>query len=110
MPTTDEKLKERLLERTQQMLEATVEDVMTQNVLSCDYNDFSAKAARLILENAILGVLVMKDGKPFSMVTTFDLLNLGYEEVFDPSGAQRAQIDVQIEQIRQRIRTANQRR
>lgn len=84
MPTYDEELKARLLERTRQMLDATVDDLMTKNVLSCDYNDLVAGGARQILEHSILGVLVMRDGKAFGMLTTFDLLNLAYEEVFDP--------------------------
>ena len=83
MPTYDEELKERLLERTRQMLDATVDDLMTRSVLSCDYNDLIASGARQVLEHSILGVLVMRDGKPFGMLTTFDLLDLAYEEVFD---------------------------
>lgn len=84
MPTYNDELKDRLLERTRSMLDAVVDDIMTSDVLACDYNDLVAVGARLVLENQILGVLVMKDGKPFSTLTTFDLLNLAYEEVFDP--------------------------
>lgn len=83
MVTKDEDLREFLLQRTQRMLDAVVEDVMTPDVLSVDVNDLSAKAARLILENGVLGVLVMKDGRAFNMVTASDLLRLSYEEVFD---------------------------
>ncbi len=83
MVTKDEDLREFLLQRTQRMLDAIVEDVMTRDVLSVDVNDLSAKAARLILENGVLGVLVMKDGRAFNMVTAADLLRLSYEEVFD---------------------------
>ncbi len=84
MPTYDDEVKARLLERTRQMLDATVDEVMTQSVLTCDYNELVAAGARIVLENTILGVLVMRDGRPFGMLTTFDLLNLAYEEVFDP--------------------------
>ncbi|MCE9599752.1 MAG: CBS domain-containing protein [Spirochaetia bacterium] len=81
----DEQLKEKIFNRTRQMLDATVEQVMTKRVTTCDFNDPSAAAARMILENGFLGVLVMKDGRPAGMVTAFDLLRLGYEEVFDPN-------------------------
>ena len=79
-----QKLKERLLKRTEQMLEACVADVLRQDVLSCDYEDLAAKAVRMILEHNFLGVLLMKEGRPFNMVTAFDLLRLAYEEVFNP--------------------------
>ncbi|MCB1326695.1 MAG: CBS domain-containing protein [Spirochaetales bacterium] len=82
---SDDQLKARLLERTRQMLEARVEEVMTRDVTTVDAGDLSAKAARLILENGFLGVLVMKDGRPLNMITAFELLRLGYEEVFDPA-------------------------
>ncbi len=78
-----EELKKKLLERTQKMLEAVVDDVMTKDVLSCDYHDTAAKASRILLENGFLGLMIIRDGKPFNMVTCFDLLRLGYEEVFD---------------------------
>lgn len=80
---SNEELKDRLLERTQRMLEASVEEVMTREVITVDYNDLCAKAARVLLDNGFLGVLVIKDGRPFNMATALDLLRLGYEEVFD---------------------------
>ena len=84
MSVTDEDIKARLLERTRGMLDALVDEVMTTDVVTVDYNDFVSKPARLILENGFMGVLVMKEGKPFTIVTQFDLLSLAYEEVFDP--------------------------
>lgn len=83
MISEDEQLKARLLERTRRMLEARVEEVMTTDVVSVDWNDLTARAARLCLELQVLGVLVMKDGRAANMVTSHDLLRLGYEEVFD---------------------------
>lgn len=80
----EDEIKERLLHRTKQMLEATVDEVMTRNVVTCDAADPAAKAARVCLDNGFLGLLVMKEGKPYNMVTVFDLLRLSYEEVFDP--------------------------
>jgi len=80
----DEQLKEKIFNRTRQMLDANVSQVMTKTVMTCDHADPAAAAARMILENGFLGVLVMKDGRPSGMITAFDLLRLGYEEVFDP--------------------------
>lgn len=80
----EQKLKEMLLQRTKGMLDATIDDVYTPEVLSCDYNDLAAKAVRTLLEQSVLSVLVIKDGVPFNIVTVFDLLRLAYEEVFDP--------------------------
>ncbi len=80
----DEQLKDKIFARTKQMLDADVSQVMTKAVVTCDYADPAAAAARIILENSFLGVLVMRDGRPYGMITAFDLLRLGYEEVFDP--------------------------
>ena len=80
----EQELKEGLLKRTGQMLEACVEDALTREVLSCDYEDLVAKGVRMILEHNFLGVLLMKEGRPYNMVTAFDLLRLAYEEVFNP--------------------------
>jgi len=78
--------KNRLIERTQKMLEATVDDVMrVEGLLTVDAGDLVARAARIILENGILGLLVLKDGKAYRMLTTFDLLKLSYDEAFDES-------------------------
>ncbi|MCR9141711.1 MAG: CBS domain-containing protein [bacterium] len=81
--TSEDALKKKLLDRTQRMLEAVVDEVMTTDVLTVDAKDLCAKAARLILDNGVLGVLVMKDAKAHNMVTAADLLRLSYEEVFD---------------------------
>jgi signal-transduction protein with cAMP-binding, CBS, and nucleotidyltransferase domain len=80
---TEDALKKKLLDRTQRMLEAVVDEVMTRDVMTVDANDLCAKAARLILDNGVLGVLVMKDARAHNMVTSSDLLRLSYEEVFD---------------------------
>lgn len=84
MSTITPDQKEKLAQRTMRMLEATVDEVMTTDVITCDYDDLSAKAARLIMEHGFLGILVMKQGHAHTMLTSFDLLKLGYEEVFDP--------------------------
>ena len=83
MPEVSDAKKERLLQRTMRMIEATVDEVMTTDVITCDADDLCAKAARLIMEHSILGILVMKQGRAHTMLTNFDLLKLGYGEVFD---------------------------
>lgn len=85
MAEATDQLKEKIFTRTKGMLESSVADVMTRTVATCDYADPSAKPARMILENGFLGVLVLRDGRPYGMITAFDLLRLGYEEVFDPN-------------------------
>lgn len=79
----DHGLKEKLLRRTQRMLEAKVGEVMTRDVITCDAKDPAATAARICLENGFLGVLVMKEGAPIGTITVFDLLRLSYEDTLD---------------------------
>lgn len=74
----------KVLERSEKLLKATVDEVMTKNVITVDYNDPAAKAARIILENGFLSLLVLKEGKPFNMISVFELLRIGYEETFSP--------------------------
>jgi CBS domain-containing protein len=74
----------KVIERSQRLLKATVDEVMSKNVLTVDYDDPAAKAARIILENGFLSLLVLKEGKPFNTISVFELLRLGYEETFDP--------------------------
>jgi predicted transcriptional regulator len=73
----------KVIERSERLLKATVDDVMTKNVITVDYDDPASKAARIILENGFLSLLVMKEGKPFNTINIFELLRLGYEETFD---------------------------
>ncbi len=76
-------LKNKCLEHHLRMKELTVADIMTREVLACDYNDLTAKVVRLLLEKNQLGLLIIKDRQAFNFVTIFDLLRLSYEEVFD---------------------------
>ncbi len=84
----DRKLKEKLLRRSRFLLDAKVEEAINRNVLHCDYNDLAAKAARMLLEEASIGlgmgILVIKEGQPFNMISPADLIELSYMEVFDP--------------------------
>jgi len=73
----------KVIERSERLLKATVDDVMTKNVITVDYDDPASKAARIILENGFLSLLVMKEGKPFNTISIFELLRLGYEQTFD---------------------------
>jgi len=73
----------KVIERSERLLKATVDDVMTKNVITVDYDDPASKAARIILENGFLSLLIMKEGKPFNTISIFELLRLGYEETFD---------------------------
>ncbi|MCB1137834.1 MAG: CBS domain-containing protein [Leptospiraceae bacterium] len=92
----DHGLKEKLLRRTQRMLEAKVDEVMTGDVITCDARDPAAAAARMCLENGFLGLLVMKDGSPLGTITVFDLLRLSYEEALD---VERNYLKVTVEQV-----------
>lgn len=74
---------QKLIERSQKLLNTKVKEVMNENVITVDYFDTCAKAARIILENGILSLLVMKDGKPYNTINVFELLRIGYEESFD---------------------------
>ena len=85
MRDDDDKIKAKLLERTTQMLDATVDEMMTRQVITCDWGELASKAVRLILEHGVLGILVFKEARPHSTVTVFELLALAYEEVFDPN-------------------------
>ena len=51
----------------------------------------------------------MTPGRQINLLKQMRGVFTAYEEVFDPNGAQRASIDIQIEQLRQQIRRANQR-
>ncbi len=70
----------KIIERSKKLLTVKVDEVMTKSVITVDYYDPVAKAARIILENGFLSLLVLKEAKPFNMVTVFELLRLGYEE------------------------------
>lgn len=74
---------QKLIERSKKLLNTKVEEVMNKNVIAIDYNDSCAKAARIILENGILSLLILKDSQPFNTINVFELLRIGYEETFD---------------------------
>jgi CBS domain-containing membrane protein len=59
-----------------------VSDVMKKDVITLDASDLLATAARTLIENNIHGIIVMKDGKPWSVLSAFDLLHKSYIESF----------------------------
>ncbi len=73
----------KIIERSNKLFNAVVDEVMNQNVITVDYNDPCAKAARIILENGFLSLLVLKEGKPYNTITVFELLRIGFDETFD---------------------------
>ena len=73
------------MQKEEKINELNIEEVMTKDIISCDYNDLAAKATRIILEKNLLGILVIKDAQPYHMLSCLDLLRLSYEEVFDPN-------------------------
>lgn len=59
-----------------------VGDVMKKDVITLDASDLLATAARTLIENNIHGLIIMKDGKPWSVLSAFDLLHKSYIESF----------------------------
>lgn len=90
MGETKEKVKEKindpvlnsLHQRLLRIRNTRVGDVMTRNVITLDAQDLLATAARTLIENKIHGLIVMKDGKPWSILSAFDLLHKSYVESF----------------------------
>ena len=75
------------LSRTELLKKLKVEDLMTREVLTIDYDDLIGKAARLMIENHVHSLLVIKYGKPTYMVSTYDLIRVSYEEAFNEGNA-----------------------
>ena len=73
---------EGLYQRLSTIRNTRVGDIMTRNVITLDSNDLLATAARTMIENHINGIVVMKDGRPWSILTSYDLLHKSYIESF----------------------------
>jgi CBS domain-containing protein len=82
MTVTEEKKLNALHQRLSRIRNTRVGDVMKRDVITLDSNDLLATAARTLIENKIHGVIVMKDGKPWSVLSAFDLLHKSYVESF----------------------------
>jgi CBS domain-containing membrane protein len=73
---------ETTISRTEMLLKIKVSDVMNKDVITVDFDDLIAKAARLMMEHRLHSLLVLKYGKPAYMVSSYDLLKLSYEDAF----------------------------
>ncbi len=76
-----------IMSRSELMSKLKVNDVMSREVLTIDYDDLIGKAARLMIENHVHSLLVMKYGKPTYMISTYDLIRVSYEEAFSETNA-----------------------
>ena len=76
-----------ILNRTEMLKKVKVSDLMTPNVITIDHDDLIGKASRMMLENRIHSLLVLKAGKPSYMITTFDLIKVSYEDTFSEDNA-----------------------
>lgn len=82
LDATDEKKLAALNQRLSKIRYTRVGDVMTRDVITLDASDLLATAARTLIENRIHGLIIMKDGKPWSVLSAFDLLHKSYVESF----------------------------
>jgi predicted transcriptional regulator len=73
--------------RTEQLLKVKVSDVMNRKVITIDHDDLIGKASRLMLENRLHALLVMKDARPKYMISSYDLMKVSYEDSFNESSA-----------------------
>lgn len=81
-PTIEEKTLNSLHSRLSRIRHTRVGDVMKKDVITLDATDLLATAARTLIENKIHGLIVMKNGKPWSVLSAFDLLHKSYVESF----------------------------
>lgn len=76
---------EQTINRTELLMKVTVGDVMNKDVITVDFDDLVAKAARLMMEHRLHSLLVLKYGKPAYMISAYDVLKLSYEDTFNQS-------------------------
>lgn len=96
--TVEEKTLNSLHQRLSRIRGTRVGDVMTKDVVTLDATDLLATAARTLIESKIHGLIVMKDGKPWSVLSAFDLLHKSYVESFsDKMDYLRSTLDSLIE-------------
>lgn len=80
--TPEEKTLNSLHNRLSRIRNTRIGDVMVKDVITLDATDLLATAARTLIENKIHGIIVMKNGKPWSVLSAFDLLHKSYVESF----------------------------
>lgn len=71
------------MNRTEMLLQLKVSDIMSKEVVTVDYDDLIAKPARLMLENRMHSLLVLKYGKPAYIISSYDLIRVAYEDTFN---------------------------
>lgn len=76
---------EKIIDRTELLMKLKVSDVMNKDVITVDFDDLVAKAARLMMEHRLHSLLVLKYGKPAYMISAYDVLKLSYEDTFNQS-------------------------
>ena len=97
--TPEEKTLNSLHNRLSRIRNTRVGDVMVKDVITLDATDLLATAARTLIENKIHGLIVMKNGKPWSVLSAFDLLHKSYVESFsDKMDYLRSTLESLIEQ------------
>ncbi|MCP5498332.1 MAG: CBS domain-containing protein [Leptospiraceae bacterium] len=83
------------LSRTELLKKVKVTELMTSNVITIEHDDLVGKASRMMMENRIHSILVMKQGKPVYIISTFDLLKLSYEGTFNEDSYDMLQTTVE---------------
>ena len=97
--SAEKKILNSLHARLSKIRHTRVGDVMKRDVITLDAGDLLATAARTLIENNIHGLIVMKDGKPWSVLSAFDLLHKSYVESFsDKMDYLRSTLESLIEQ------------
>jgi predicted transcriptional regulator len=69
--------------RTELLRKVKVEQLMHKEVITIDYDDLIGKASRLMVENHLHSLLVIKYGKPTYVITTYDLIKIAYLNTFE---------------------------
>lgn len=73
---------EKTMEGLKMATNMKVSEIMTSKVITLDDTDLLAKAARTFIEHRINGLIVLHHGKPWSVLTSWDLLHVSYLESF----------------------------
>ena len=64
---------EKQISRAEMLLQIKVGEVMGKDVPTIDFDDLVSKASRMMLEQRLHSLLVLKYGKPAYMISTYDL-------------------------------------
>lgn len=69
--------------RTEKLAQVRVSEIMTKEIITVDHDDLIGKASRLMLENHLHSILVLKYSKPTYVLSAYDLMKVSYEDTFD---------------------------